>query len=137
MTAKPRIVIDTNVLISRLLLKHSTAAQAVDKAIDHCLILASEATLSELVRVVPRSKFDRYVTRTDRENFISEYLNVVEMLPVSNAIVASRDVQDDIFLNLAVQGLADYLITGDQDLLVLNPFLGVKIITPNVFLTAG
>jgi predicted nucleic acid-binding protein len=50
------------------------------------------------------------------------------------AIRACRDPKDDKFLELAVHGRADLIVTGDQDLHTLNPFRGIAILTPNAFL---
>jgi uncharacterized protein len=61
-------------------------------------------------------------------------LKVAEMIEINDTIAACRDPKDDKLLELAVGGNADFLITGDKDLLVLNPFRAVKIITPREFL---
>ena len=53
---------------------------------------------------------------------------------VSAKITACRDPNDDKFLELAVSGLATHIVTGDQDLLVLDPFQGISILTPHAFL---
>ncbi|HEV8160029.1 MAG TPA: putative toxin-antitoxin system toxin component, PIN family, partial [Pyrinomonadaceae bacterium] len=63
------------------------------------------------------------------------FLKVAEMVETSETIVVCRDPKDDKLLELALSGNADFLVTGDKDLLVLNPFRGgVKIITPREFL---
>ena len=56
------------------------------------------------------------------------------MTEVSETIIACRDLKDDKLLELAVSGNVDFLVTGDKDLLVLNPFRGVEIIAPREFL---
>ncbi len=62
------------------------------------------------------------------------FLKVVEMIDTSEIINVCRDPKDDKLLELATSGNADFLVTGDKDLLVLNPFRGVEIITPRKFL---
>lgn len=62
------------------------------------------------------------------------FLKVAEMVEIRETIVVCRDPKDDKLLELAVSGNADFLVTGDKDLLVLNPFRGVEIITPREFL---
>lgn len=57
------------------------------------------------------------------------------MIEVTVAITDCRDVKDNKFLELAATGRADYIISGDQDLLVLNPFRGILILTPREFLS--
>ena len=67
MLRRPRVVLDTNVLISRLLMPNSLPAQAVSLAVDEGDILISRAVLSELVEVIGRPKFDKYVSLADRK----------------------------------------------------------------------
>jgi hypothetical protein len=54
---------------------------------------------------------------------------------IEESINICRDPKDDKFLELAFSGKADFIVTGDQDLLVLNPFRNIEIITANVFLS--
>ena len=58
----------------------------------------------------------------------------VEFVTITEAVQACRDPSDDKILELAVNGRADYIITGDDDLLVMNPFRGIPIIRPAEFL---
>jgi putative PIN family toxin of toxin-antitoxin system len=84
-------------------------------------LLVSEATLNELADVLSRSKFDRYVSIDDRQQFLRLLARVAEIVPITYRIAACRDSRDDIFLELAVNGQADLIVTGDRDLLVLSP----------------
>ena len=56
--------------------------------------------------------------------FIAKFFDDVELIDIVETVIACRDRKDDKFLELAVNGRADYIITGDQDLLVLHPFAG-------------
>ena len=56
-----------------------------------------------------------------------------ELVAIAERVTACRDSTDDKFLELAVNGRADLIVTGDRDLLVLNPFRGVAIIEPAAF----
>lgn len=123
-----RLVIDTNLWISRLLLPRSMSAQAVDKALQWGRPLMSDETLAELTEVLARPKFDRYVTRTDRQQFLLKLGGIVKLVPIIQRVRACRDLQDDKFLDVALAGQAQYLLTGDQDLLALDPFHGIRII---------
>ncbi len=125
-----RIVFDTNALISRLLLPRSVPGHAVSKAVNAGQLLVSEATLGELADVLARSKFAPYVTIQDRQQFIRLLGRVAEMVPITHTIRACRDPKDDMFLELAVNGEAQFIVTADKDLLVLNPFREIPIITP-------
>jgi putative PIN family toxin of toxin-antitoxin system len=129
-----RIVVDTNALISRLLVPDALPGQAVRKAVDTAQLLVSEATLTELADVLSRPKFDAYVTIEDRQEFFRRLSRVVEVVPITYVVHACRDPRDDKFLELALNGNADLIVTGDDDLLVLNPFRGIPIITPAGYL---
>jgi putative PIN family toxin of toxin-antitoxin system len=133
MTRK-RVVLDTNILISRLLSRRSVPAQAVDLALTHHRILASEATLMELAEVLGRAKFDPYLTIGERQDFLRMFDRIAERIEVVRTVQACRDPRDDKFLELAVEGEADIIVTGDNDLLILDPFRGVSILTPARFL---
>ena len=126
----PRLVVDTNVLISRLLSPHSVAARAVDLVITEGCLLVSEATLSELARVLARPKFDRYVDIEDRREFIRHLSTLVEVITILQRFQACRDPKDDMFLDVAINGQANTIITGDADLLALDPFMEIRIVTP-------
>ena len=77
-----RVVIDTNVWISRLLLANSPAGQAVDKALAKAEVVVSEATVEELAGVLARRKFDKYVSVPDRQDFLRRFLRIATMVPV-------------------------------------------------------
>ncbi len=134
MTSKERIVVDTNVLISRLLLPASVSGRAVRKAVDRGQLMVSEATLAELAEVAGRAKFDPYVSIADRQAFIRLLGRVAEMVPIVRVVRACRDPRDDKFLEAAVNGRADLIVTGDRDLLALDPFMGIAILRPADYL---
>ena len=129
-----RWVVDTNTLISRLLLSHSVPARAVTKALQHGDLLVSEATLEELAEVLERPKFDRYLSTDDRSAFFTLLSRVAIRVEILREISVCRDPKDDKFLSVAVSGDADAIITGDKGLLALHPFLGIPIWTPKTFL---
>ncbi|MGK7880065.1 MAG: putative toxin-antitoxin system toxin component, PIN family [Crocosphaera sp.] len=132
MTIK-RYIIDTNVLISAILLPDSTAYNAYIKALDTGILLASSSTLAEYSEVILRSKFDRYSSQERRQVFLNQLIQDVEKITIIEEVDACRDPKDNKFLEVAVNGMADMLITGDNDLLDLNPFRGIIIITPADF----
>ena len=129
-----RVVIDTNVLISSLFLATSTPAQAVDKAVTNAQLVATMETLRELIEKLHSPKFDRYVRRERRDALLERVASLVEIIDVLQSIRASRDAKDDKFLEAAVNGRADVIVTGDKDLLDLNPFRGIAILTPAAYL---
>ena len=129
-----RVVIDTNAWISRLLLADSVAARAVDKALARFEVVVSEASVEELADVLSREKFDRYVSLQDREEFLRRMLQVTTMVPVLSEITDCRDPKDNRFLALALDSESDCIVSGDGDLLALNPWRGIEIISPGAFL---
>jgi putative PIN family toxin of toxin-antitoxin system len=131
---RERIVIDTNVLISSLFFTASTPAQAVDKAVTKAQLVATMETLRELIKKLHSPKFDRYVRRERRDALLERVASLVEIIEVLQSIRASRDPKDDKFLEAAVNGRADVIVTGDKDLLDLNPFRGIAIVTPAAYL---
>jgi len=128
-----RWVFDTNTLISRLLLPRSVPAQAIDKALACGDLLVSDATLQELAEVIARPKFDKYLSDQERREFFKVLSRVAILVEILRPVAACRDPKDDKFLELAVNGRADALITGDADLLALHPFLGIPIVSPKAF----
>ncbi len=127
-------MVDTNALISRLLLPASVPGRAVRKAVDEAQLLVSESTLEELADVLSRSKFDPYVTIEERQEFLRLLGRIVELVPIVHVVRACRDPKDDKFLEVAVNGEADVIVTGDDDLLALNPFRGIAILAPAAYL---
>lgn len=129
-----RWVIDTNVLIARLLIPNGVPARAVDRALNEGVLLVSDETLAEIVEVLSRPKFDRYVSVADRQHFLELLGGVARRVPVTHQMAICRDPRDDKFLHVALNGEADALVTGDADLLVLHPLHGIEILSPADFL---
>ena len=129
-----RFVFDTNVIISAVLFNNSVPGQAFIRALNHGRILVSKALMGEVSRVLGRDRFDRYVTREERDAFLSSLIRESSLIEISQAVQVCRDPEDDQILELAVNGNATYIVTGDADLLVLNPFRGIEIVTPAEFL---
>jgi uncharacterized protein len=134
MRSELRAVFDTNTLVSALLFDESVPARAFFGALHHGEVLLCRATFEELREVLGRTKFDRYVTQDERTEFLERLLDEGTVMEITVAIQACRDPKDDKFLELAVSANASSLVTGDQDLLALNPFRGIPIVTPAQFL---
>jgi uncharacterized protein len=134
MSSCGRWVVDTNLLISRLLLPKSVPAKAVQAAMEAGDLLVSEATLEELADVVSRTKFDKYLTVAERQEFFELLARVAVRVEILRPVKACRDPNDDKFLEVAVNGSALAIVTGDDDLLSLHPFMGISILTPGTFL---
>lgn len=132
-----RVVLDTNVLVSAVILPHS----AVGPILSHLrngayTLLYSESTLNEIVDVLNRPRISRKygVTAKEIQTIVALILLRGEAVTPAELIVACRDPKDDQFLTVAVNGRADVMVSGDQDLLVLHPFRSIPIVPPRVFL---
>lgn len=129
-----RFVFDTNVILSAVLFEYSVPGQSLRRALDIGEVLLSRATLQELHDVLSRPKFERYVTPEEREEFIVAFVNRVSLVEITEMIEACRDPKDNKVLEVAVNGQATCIVTGDEDLRILHPFRGIPILTPTEFL---
>jgi len=129
-----RVVIDTSVSISAALLGDSVPARARNHVVNHGKLIGTDATVREFVDKLLSSKFDPYVSRAARQTLVRTFLPIVEIVQSTQVITVCRDPHDDKFLEAAVNGRADVIITGDKDLLTLNPFAGVLILSPSDYL---
>ena len=134
MRLRERLVTDTNALISRLLLPSSIPGRAVRKAVDNGLLLVSEATMEELADVLARPKFDRYISLEDRQQFLRLLGRLAEFVPIVYPVRACRDPKDNKFLEVALNGKAAVILSGDSDLLALHPWQGIPILSPAEYL---
>lgn len=129
-----KVIFDTNVLISAILMEGSVADLALTKATQLCDIISSEEIFSELVEKILLPKFDKYVSIEKRKRFLQSFEIMASFYKPNQNIVACRDPKDNIFLELAVEASANFIISGDTDLLILNPFRYTQIISPKDFL---
>ena len=91
-------------------------------------------TLEELANVLTREKFNPYISIEQREEFLRKLIRIAEKVPIVKRIQACRDPDDDKFLELAINGNASIIITGDRDLLILSPFQKIEILSPSNYL---
>jgi uncharacterized protein len=137
-----KAVLDTNVVISSTLfgeglMKPLRLAWKAGRLVP----VISKETRAELLRVLAYEKFK--LTQADIARVLALYLPFAEVnqvdldADITNQLPVCRDARDQIFLDLAQSAKADYLITGDQDLLVLanTPHLPFRILKPVEFLT--
>ena len=132
-----RVVIDTNVLISASLLSTGRPRVIVELVCAaNGVLLFSDETLEELRTRIMRRKFDPYVTQDARTVFMAQIEAVSEWVSITNSKMGCRDPEDDKFLETALLGEANCLITGDQERIVLSSFRGIPIMTPAGLLSA-
>ncbi|MBN2003833.1 MAG: putative toxin-antitoxin system toxin component, PIN family [Anaerolineae bacterium] len=132
-----RVVIDTNVLVSALIRPNGRVGEVLRhlRQGDYTLLYAP-ALLEELVDVLTRPRIrDKYgITEDDVKTTLALFLLRGEAVVPEDTVTACRDPKDNKFLEVAVAGEANALVSGDEDLLVLDPFEGIPIITPAEFL---
>ncbi|UKO99731.1 putative toxin-antitoxin system toxin component, PIN family [Nostoc sp. UHCC 0870] len=133
-TNERRFVCDVNVIISAVLLPGSKPNRALKKAQDLGELLVSESIWLELEQVLARPKFNRYTTPEERNDFLVDLSETVQFIKVTEQINECRDPKDNKYLELAVSGKAECIVTGDDDLLVLNPWRDIEILTVQEFL---
>ena len=131
-----RVVIDTSVLI-RYLLRPSTATRYLLEELwpeGSVTPLISSELIAELGIVLQRPKLRRYVTDEDAAAFVSILKALSVMLePLAEIPPFTRDPKDDKFVAYGLSGAAEYLITYDEDLLVLATVDQMRIVTPEAF----
>ena len=128
-------VFDTTTLVSALIFKNSTPAQAFKKALTWGKILLSTDVFSEISEVIHRDKFRRYFSVKKAEVFtLMLYEDAIFIDDISESITACRDPKDNKFLELAVAGKANLIVSSDKDLQVLHPFRRIPILSPAKFL---
>jgi len=127
------IVLDTNWYISYLIKKSDTRLSLIltDQLIE---IIANDKLIEELRIKIHSEKFRKYFTINDAEQFIELIKAVAIILNPTSLITICRDPKDNFLLALAKDAKADFLITGDKDLLVLKQFENITIITLNEFI---
>jgi len=127
-----RVVIDTNIWISHLL---GSLLQDIDEKIlsKEIKVVVSDEMLKELAEVSNRPKFKNIFTSQRMKELFSLLDGYAIIVSPGRKVNACRDEKDNFLLEVALDGKADYLITGDEDLLVLSTFHGTKIIRPKEF----
>ncbi len=128
-----RIIIDTNLWISFLITKDYTK---IDELLfsKHCILIFSQELLDEFLEVAKRPKFRRFFSTSDIEDILETIDEYADFVKVETQIDVCRDPKDNFLLSLSADGGADFLLTGDKDLLDLIKFGETSIITITEFL---
>lgn len=121
MSKKSRVIIDTNLWISFLIRNDYIK---LDKIIEskHFTLIFSQELLEEFIEVSGRPKFIKYFEQSDLEAIIETIAGFSEFIDVTSEIKFLNDSKDDFLLSLAIDGKADYLITGDKELLEIKKY---------------
>ncbi len=123
-----RVILDTNLWISYLISKRLRKIDALFEENGVTLIFSDEL-MEEFFEVAQRPKFGKYFTSADLENLLALFDVYGEWVQVVSSVDLCRDAKDNFLLALAKDGKADYLITGDQDLLIIKKFEDTDILT--------
>lgn len=138
MKNKLKVVLDTNIFISGLLIPHSIPYLIIREWQDQQFtLIVSSDLLKEINQVLKRPKIKKYnVTKSDSKNILNLLKNTTELVNPEKADVKVRDAKDQFLIDLALTAGADFLVTGDKDLLVLSNNAELKktgIVTPSEF----
>lgn len=107
---------------------------AYEKALLNHQIISSLECYKELVEVLSRPKFSKYFSEIDKSIFLINYFHSTQFVKVNIVVEDCRDPKDNKFLALAFEHSSDFIVSGDNDLLILNPYKNIPILTPNGFL---
>ena len=134
-----RVVMDTSTLVGAMLRSESKPRQALLAVVKSHVLCVSQSTLTELHVVLQRSKFDRYAPLQTRMEFLDVVTQTAHLYEIDTAIEAAslsacRDPKDDKFLALAMACEAMVIISSDADLLSLQRWNNIAIISPADFL---
>ncbi len=127
-----RVVVDTNVFVSAPLKDKSFPALTLHIVAQHGTLLKSAATERQLFDVIARPQLAALIDPAAAD-WMRKLMAAAEAVAITERIAVCRDATDDKFLELAVNGKADMIVSGDADLLVLNPFRGIPIVPPSAF----
>jgi putative PIN family toxin of toxin-antitoxin system len=122
-----RLVVDSNVFVSAALKESSWPADTVRDG-----LLRTNATEREVMEVLQRPRIAAKIAPIFRDN-LRLLLAAAEFVTILEPVTGCRDPDDDKFLELAANGHADVIVSGDDDLLVLDTFRGIPIITAAAF----
>ena len=128
-----RIIIDTNLWISFLITKDFTKLDEIIFS-RHGILVFSQELLDEFLAVARRPKFRRFFSASDIEEILETIDEYADFVKVQTKIEVCRDPKDNFLLSLSVDGNADFLLTGDKDLLDLTKFGETTIVTISDFL---
>jgi putative PIN family toxin of toxin-antitoxin system len=128
-----RIIIDTNLWISFLITRDFSKLDDIVFS-RQGIVIFSQELVDEFLEVARRPKFRRFFSNADIEDLLETIHEYAEFVKVQTKIEVCRDHKDNFFLSLSVDGNANFLLTGDKDLLVLTKFGETTILTIAEFL---
>ena len=130
-----KVVIDTNIFISAFLGSKNAKLLLKEIINDEFILIMSTEQLNEIREVLNRPKFEKYITPGEIDELVTLLSMKISIPAIYDKIKDCRDIKDNMILEEAVYGNAQYIITGDEDLLVLNPYRWIKIVNLKDFIT--
>ncbi len=131
---KFKVVLDTNWYVSATINRRSRKTLYDILTNNSVEILYSKEILEEYQNVIIRPKFSKYIRQNQAIRFINLVISELKEIEIKTAIRLSRDSKDDFLLSISIDGDADFLVTGDDDLLALGEIGKTKIVTKSKFL---
>jgi len=124
----PNVVLDASTVVSGILFPQSTPAMAIRKARSTDVLCVSPEVIEEYQQVLSRPKFERFLSATERNDAVAALVAAARLFDPLPRVTDCRDPKDNKYLDLALAARAD-VVTGDQDLLVLDPWRGFRILS--------
>lgn len=131
---KPRLILDTNVIISGVLFKGEAIRSQLLYALKEYQLVFSQSAWDELASVFQRDAIEKTIPLGARLRVLAELTSKVEVVQSTSTVTDYRDPKDNKFLSLAIDANAIGIVTGDDDLKVLHPYKGIAIQSPADFM---
>jgi putative PIN family toxin of toxin-antitoxin system len=125
-----KLLLDTNVLVAALVAR-GTCSDLLEHCVRHHVVISSRPLLDELRDVLTRKLRQRAADVRATVRLFEETFTLVTPVPLEAP--ACRDTDDDVVLATAGAGECAAIVTGDQDLLILDPFQGIRVLAPSAF----
>ena len=137
--SKLLIVLDTNVLISAAFGIENTTPDQIHRALrkQEYILVTSPEILQEVEEVLNREKIIQItkMTKAEIKKFLQDLIDIAFIVSGNVAVqVSQKDPDDDKFIAAAIEGKADYIVSGDKPLLNIKEYMGIKIISPKDFM---
>ncbi len=127
-----KVVIDTNIWVSFLIGK--LLSKLIDVLFNEKIeIITSETQINELIETISKPKIQKYISILDINRLFLLFDTKTIIVEPKQKHRFCRDPKDDFLLDIALESSAEYIVTGDKDLLTMNPFGKIKIITYKEF----
>lgn len=134
MPSKLRIVFDTNSLISAAILPNSVSRKALTCALKHYKLIVSDDTWQEFASRIEKPSLDHYFpSQESRQDFLLFMSRATEHIVVTSTVSACADPDDDMFLELALDGKASIIVSGDGNLKKLNGWKNIRVLSTGDF----